>query len=1668
MQQTATSPKISIPRAVLIAAGVLAAAALVLAVSDRPAFAQESYEIDFPENGQGSVAVFTAQDPEGDTITWELSDGADKDLFSIDDGVLSFKSSPDFENEADADSNNVYVVEVKAKDGITANTDSWPTATVHVTVTNVNEPGVVTLSTAPRQGVALTASLSDPDDYVNRQSSFSVTWQWAWSTRATGTWTDIPSATGLGDAGASYTPGADDVGRYLRATATYADGHGGGKIARAVSQAAVDRKHYAAPSFDDDATTRRIAEDASSGDSVGAPVVANHNPNDILTYTMAAKDAGTIPTGLFTINSGTGQITVGTAAASLNHEGTSSYVADVTATDPGNNQDTTEVTIQVTDVDEPPSVPSSTTPDATDSLTGCAGVAIQYMQEGKSNAAKALCTYASTDPEGSRVDWSLSGSDAADFEITTTGQLKFKAFPDREDPQDSGSNNIYDVTIRAADRTGNTASKSVTVNVTNNEETGIVTFSRVQTSVGKTITARLTDPDGRVSRPRDDNLTSDATWTWYRCEAKADTVNSNNCTAQPGTKATYTVQSGDATKYLKVVASYTDAESVTANDTRTTAAVAVDYVVLAADTGNSNERPTFTDSVKTFSIAENTTGAVDTVGATDTNSQKVTHELSGTHASSFRIDAKTGAITVAPGVALNYESGRRSYSVSVQATDPYELKSSSPVRVTINITDLDEPPVFDDPDTRVYYDEGATAAVATYDADDPERSTITWSLTGDNNTEFSITQRGVLSFASPPVFSCTDTNNTKAVTVTAADSGGNSPSVNATVIVENVEDAGTVTLSRLVPQEDVLLGATLTDLDGLRGACTTTVVSPDAINAEVKWQWAHSADSRTWIDIAGATSISYTPDENDVGKFLRATATYRDQLSSKWEFKTASKVSSNRVRIRQYTAPVFEDSGGVKIPDGTGITRNIEENSAAGAAVGAPVTAAHNAGQVLTYSLTGDNASEFTIDSGTGQIKVGAGTSIDYESDTANAFSVTVTATDGSNMADSIAVAISATNVNEHPSVVTGNAKETIEENPGNRTVGDYNSAVATGEAETDNSIEWSLTGVDADDFEISVDGGLSFKATPDYEAATDANRNNEYRVTVVATDDQGKSASKAVTITVTNAQEAGAVTLSTVQPEAGTAVTASLADPDGVTAGTTKWQWSRSSDRSTWTTIVGATSASYTPTDAGLHLQATATYTDALGSGQTASTEAANTVQARDDDNQKPVFPNQNAAQTRTVDENTQAGSFEPQVIVAAGDENGQDSLTYTLGGTDAASFEIVRTTGEIKVGAGTVLDHESKSTYRLTVTATDPSGEKASVKVTMKVSDINEPPSLIRESFVVSGRASIDYPETQTGQVGEYTAAGSRATGISWSLAGTDAGDFRISRAGVLTFATQPNFESPADSNRDNIYELTVRARNNAGTYAIRNVTVSVINIDELGVVSLSRTSPSVGVQVRASLTDPDGGQQSVSWQWSSSLDGSTRFADISGATSDTYQPVAGDAGRYLRATASYVDAHGAGKTASLVTSSAVTTVPDSDGSVALSTTQPTVGVSVTATLTDSNTPIADLSWRWESATSTAGPWSTIVGGIASSYTPVEGDIGRYLRVTANYDDSHGDDKTASATSSNAVQRVQTLQERYDANGNGQIDRSEAIQAINDYLIAGTLTRAETLEVIRLYLIG
>ena len=175
--------------------------------------------VDFVEGGSGSVAVFSASDPQGDEVTWSLA-GPDRDVFTVSAGALSFDSPPDFENPDAAGGGNDYQVTVVASDpaGLT---DS---IAVTVTVGNLDEPGVVGLSSQPQAGTELTATLSDPDGSVSN-----VSWSWQRSQNRS-SWSEISTAIAR-----RYTPSDDDVGLYLRASVSYDDGEGAAKSAEQAS-----------------------------------------------------------------------------------------------------------------------------------------------------------------------------------------------------------------------------------------------------------------------------------------------------------------------------------------------------------------------------------------------------------------------------------------------------------------------------------------------------------------------------------------------------------------------------------------------------------------------------------------------------------------------------------------------------------------------------------------------------------------------------------------------------------------------------------------------------------------------------------------------------------------------------------------------------------------------------------------------------------------------------------------------------------------------------------------------------------------------------------------------------------------------------------------------------------------------------------------------------------------------------------------------------------------------------------------------------------------------------------------------------------------------------------------------------------------------------------------
>ena len=1531
--------------------------------------AQNDEMIDYPENEIDAVATFTADDPEDRMVYWSLADadvsgvdgiGPDDENdhaeFSVNsDGVLSFKFSPDYEmprGTAIADNNtNTYKVVVVASDDPTgAGTGiMMGYKKVTVMVTDMDEPGMVTLSAQkPQIGVELTATLTDDDaedaDDNTDGKQIEAKWKWEHSSAANGPWTQILTATTN-----SYLP-LGVVDKYLRVTATYDDGHGSDKSEMVVSAnmvRAVPSAANADPTFPTGSNVRSVDENSPPGTNVGARVAADDASGDTLTYTLG--DSGDNVN--YRIDQATGQITVG-PRTTLNQENNEDDTVTVTATDPAGDNAEQSVTITINDVNEAPMINEGFTRNSqpeydTDDTTGGQGV----------TAAKVVDTYVATDvDQDTPVSWSVSGTDAGDFEISTGGELTFKETPNYEMPADSNGDNVYMVTVVATDagvdsKNKMTAERAVVVTITNVDEDGTVTLLSEQPKLGIALTAMLEDPDGVVAES--------VKWTWHAIEEGS--VTDENAIAM-ATSATYTPEE---TGILSVMASYTDGHGAGKSVTEQTsnpvvpnlANVAPEFPDTETGVRKVQEGPALPVRSINISDTENNQGDpdLDLVRATDDNTGDVlTYGLSGTDMASFDIVRTSGQLQTK--AKLDYET-KKSYMVTVTATDPDGASAS--IDVTIKVTNVDEEPMIAGDDITKDYPENGRAQVARFTGDDPEDRMVYWSLADadvsgvdgigpddeNDHAEFSINSDGVLSFKFSPDYEMprgtaiadNNTNTYKVVVVASDDPTGAGTGImmgykKVTVNVTNVQENETITLTARQAQVGVALTATYNDLDNEKPADTN-----------LTWSW-HLGGSQ--IPGVGATDdgLTSTYDAPENSGSLRVEASYtRTDGSAK---KVSKTVNVRAVPAAVNALPMF--------PMGSG-ARSVDENSPPGTNVGKPVTADDVAGDTLTYTLGGTDDDDYRIDQATGQITVGPRTELNRDGDDSNTDdTVTVTATDPAGGSAEQSVTITINDVNEAPMINEGFTRNSQPEYDTDDTTGGQgvtaakvvDTYVAT-DVDQDTPVSWSVSGTDAGDFEISTGGELTFKETPNYEMPADSNGDNVYMVTVVATDagvdsKNKMTAERAVVVTITNVDEDGTVTLLSEQPKLGIALTAMLEDPDGVVAESVKWTWHAIEEGSVTdeNAIAMATSATYTPEETGI-LSVMASYTDGHGAGKSVTEQTSNPV-VPNLANVAPEFPDTETG-VRKVQEgpalpvrsinisDTENNQGDPDLdLVRATDDNTGDVLTYGLSGTDMASFDIVRTSGQLQTKAK--LDYETKKSYMVTVTATDPDGASASIDVTIKVTNVDEEPMIMVGGLAISGMVRVDYAEDRRDDVATYRAAGPDADMASWTLEGDDRGDFRISSSGVLSFVSATDYENPMDADMDNVYMVTIMADDRTAYTDTHDVMVRVTNEDEPGRVTFWRDGADattaaimVGDELGGAVDDSDGNPGDTfpiamytriaagnvtSWQWARSMD----MTDWEGiGTVGMYTVVDDDAGYYLRATATYTDGEGVGKMAS-----------------------------------------------------------------------------------------------------------------------------------------------------------
>ena len=428
-------------------------------------------------------------------------------------------------------------------------------------------------------------------------------------------------------------------------------------------------------------------------------------------------------------------------------------------------------------------------------------------------------------------------------------------------------------------------------------------------------------------------------------------------------------------------------------------------------------------------------------------------------------------------------------------------------------------------------------------------------------------------------------------------------------------------------------------------------------------------------------------------------------------------------------APVFAEASE---------TRELAENSAADTDVGLPIPEATDADSddTLTYSMEGTDAASFDFDASTRQITTITGVDYNYEA-TKNSYSVTVKADDGNGSTDTIAVTIDVTDVNEKSAkpdkptlaAVTGSsttltATWTKPDLDGGPDIAGYavqykvNTATTWEDfAHSDTAITTTITGLTADtSYQVQV-RAKNGETDSDWSDPSDAVKTNAEMSTPTCTLNTGDLWCGVVTVAdIVNgdgfAGTDGDLDDKTFSVGTNNYTINSIYVQTGFNSGTLTFvlmSGLTSADRAVLVLHLG--SAEYEFSDATISSSGLSYAWDA---GLDWSSESFVELRLRDGSNNAPEFSVELAA--FTLLENSAADVVVGTVTATDADD---DTLTYSLEGTDAGSFAIDSGTGEIKTKTGVTYDYETKFDYEMTAKADDGNGGTDTVDVAIALLD-------------------------------------------------------------------------------------------------------------------------------------------------------------------------------------------------------------------------------------------------------------------------------------------------------------------------------------------------------------
>ena len=394
-----------------------------------------------------------------------------------------------------------------------------------------------------------------------------------------------------------------------------------------------------------------------------------------------------------------------------------------------------------------------------------------------------------------------------------------------------------------------------------------------------------------------------------------------------------------------------------------------------------NESPNFLSTPLSVSIAENLQTGVNVIRikASDEDSgDSLTYSLSGTNSSHFAISSSTGLVTTAQ--LLDKETVG-SYSLNVTVTDGTLSVTES---LSITVSDVNDAPAFNDaPYATTVVENDAGAAVYTVSATDDDGDSLTFTITGTGSVDFSLNPTtGVVTLADALDYESTSVYY---LTIRASDSNGGvaTTSLNVTVVDQNDSPQFLSTPYSVNIGENLPVG--------------TTVIKVVASDQDLSdsLMYSLSGTNNNHFSIGSSTGVISTAQELD-----------RENINS---YSLTVSVSDGSVTVTEAISINVDNANDPPTFSNAPFNVSVNENINSGNLL--TVSATDDDGDAISFSIYGVGSELFSVHSSSGVVSLAG--ALDYE--TVSGYTLTIRASDANGGVATTSLFVDVVNQNDDP-----------------------------------------------------------------------------------------------------------------------------------------------------------------------------------------------------------------------------------------------------------------------------------------------------------------------------------------------------------------------------------------------------------------------------------------------------------------------------------------------------------------------------------------------------------------------------------------------------------------------------------------------------------------------------